>query len=87
MLYIGTSTCSPNTCYQFNIKIKIVKSAKFSVKTGLIYKMCVFMCHAFQLMIALPDFQEIKTLRSFKSLQPGPDNHIRGSCSHIIEDL
>jgi hypothetical protein len=31
---IGTSTCSPNTCYQIEYKIKIVKSAKFYVTSG-----------------------------------------------------
>jgi hypothetical protein len=43
---IGISPCSPNTCYQIkNKKIKIVKSVKFHVisgvvsyKSGLIYK-------------------------------------------------
>jgi hypothetical protein len=42
---IGTSTRSPNTCYQINIKIKNVKSVKchvisgvVSYKSGLIYK-------------------------------------------------
>jgi hypothetical protein len=29
----------PNTCYQISTNIKIVKSLKFSVKTGPIYKM------------------------------------------------
>jgi hypothetical protein len=45
-IVIGISTCSPNTCYKFKYKkIKIVKSVKFQVisgvvsfKSGLIYK-------------------------------------------------
>jgi hypothetical protein len=31
---IGTSTCSPNTCYQITYKNKDVKSAKFHVTSG-----------------------------------------------------
>jgi hypothetical protein len=32
MFYIGTSTCSPNTCFQIEYKNKNCKISKFSVK-------------------------------------------------------
>jgi hypothetical protein len=51
LLYIGISTCNPNTCYRIKYKkIKIVKSVKFHVisgvvsyKNGLIYKILIGM--------------------------------------------
>jgi hypothetical protein len=40
MLYIGTSTCSPNTCYKIEYKNKNCKIIKiFRKKSGPIYKM------------------------------------------------
>jgi hypothetical protein len=40
MLYIGTSTCSPNTCYQIEYKNKNYKIRKIiRKKSGPIHKM------------------------------------------------